>query len=124
MGRRPIVQPNAPRGIDPRTRVRFSIPEEQEAARRALQDLERERLVVVLVPAPDPHFSGHMIRVVECRNPEWYREFIRTLPQSFDTGHRHRIVRALERIVKGRVKSNGYEERLLKFLDEWATELV
>jgi len=25
----------------------------------------------ILVPAPEPHFEGHMIRQRECKGPEW-----------------------------------------------------
>jgi hypothetical protein len=121
MGRlRQIVQKDAPKGIDPRTRTRFATSLEKGLARHALKTLENERLVVSLAPAPDPHFDGHMIRVVDCRNPEWYRDFVARHRMEV---HRPRVIRALERVSKkGRVRGNGYEVELLSIFKELRDE--
>ena len=38
-----------------------------------LHEMDLKKLDVVLIPAPDPQFIGHKIRVVQNENPEWYR---------------------------------------------------
>ena len=37
-------------------------------------DLMKNRLDIDTMPAPQPQFSGHKIRVVLSRNPEWYHD--------------------------------------------------
>lgn len=118
--RRPVKQPHAEPGIDHRTATRYSTEEERGIARRALQDLQTSRNRIVLVPAPEPHFDGHKVRVVENRNPRWYIEFIGSYwrgPRQLNV-KRSRIEKALRRIVSGRVRGNGYEERLVGWLKE------
>jgi len=115
---RPVKQSDTPKGIDHRTWTRLATQEEISLAKRALEDLGREMNRIGLVPAPAPHFDGHKIRVIERRNPEWYIEF----GQKYWKGLRQfnlkraRIIKALERVVKGRVRGNGYERELLEFL--------
>lgn len=83
-----------------------------------MHELETERLVVVLTPAPDPRFSGHCVRTVECRNPAWYRR----LAAGFWNREgcqlrRSRVERALRRLIDGWVvRGNGYEGRILREL--------
>ena len=103
-------------------RVTKATPRDHEIAGRALHELEESYLVVVLQPAPDPHFDGHKIRVAQNRNPKWYREFV--------AGHwgpgrrgcsikRYRVIRALNRVyVRGIIYSRGYEAKLLKKLQD------
>jgi len=38
-----------------------------------ISDLQSQNLQVILIPAPEPMFQGHMIRSVNNRNPKWYR---------------------------------------------------
>lgn len=117
---RPIKQPNAASGIDHRTATRYSTSEEKDLARQGLKDLEQHQNRIVLVPAPQPSFDGHKIRMVESRNPDWYIQFGKEYwprPREF-TLKRARVVKALERVVKGRVRGNGHEKDLLKCLKE------
>ena len=58
------------------------------------QDLDINGLHVILVPAPEPRYSGHRIRVVHCRNPKWYREIYGELEVKRD-----RIISSLNRIL-------------------------
>ena len=37
-------------------------------------EMQEQFLHTVLIPAPDPMHTGHMIRVVDNTNPDWYRE--------------------------------------------------
>lgn len=118
---RPIKQPDAPKGIDRTTWSRFSTEEEKALARWALETLETQHNRIGLVPAPDPHHTSHMIRVQAESNPEWYREYA----SSYWRGNRQlnlkrsRVEKALQRVVKGKVRGNGYEVDLLGHLKNW-----
>ena len=46
----------------------------RDCFRHMLYELEYNRLEVLLVPAPDPAHVGHMVRMVEHCNVDWYRE--------------------------------------------------
>lgn len=117
---RSIKQPNAPKGIDKRTWTRYATSEDMELAGRALQDLSENFLRIGLVPAPEPHFEGHKIRVIESENPKWYGEFFWRFDPQGRIIKRCRIIRGLERVYKaGRVRGNGYEMRLLEHLRKW-----
>jgi hypothetical protein len=85
--------------------------EEREKAMAMLRDLEINFLKVGLVPAKTQSFEGHMVRAVENENPDWYREFVRV--SSYQV-KRLRVIRALQRVVAGRVRGNGYENDLLR----------
>ena len=118
---RPVKQPGAPHGIDSRTWTRLATSGEVALATRALEELESQRNRIALVPAPDPHFDSHKIRVIESRNPAWYIEFGKKYwhgPRQFDL-KRTRVAAALKRVVAGRVRGNGYERQLLEFLKGW-----
>lgn len=118
---RSVKQPGAPKGIDSRTWTRYSTASDMAVARRALEELECQRNKIGLVPAPDPHFDSHKIRVIESRNPDWYIKFGLKYWKSerqFDL-HRCRVERALGRVLAGKVRGNGYERELLVFLGEW-----
>lgn len=119
---RPVKQSSTPKGIDHRTWTRLATQGEIALAKRALEDLGREVNRIGLVPAPDPHFDGHKVRSIESRNPSWYIEFGKSFwsaPRQFNL-KRRRVVKALERVVKGRVRGNGYERELLEFLAKTA----
>ncbi len=115
---RPVKQSHAAPGIDHRTATRYSTPEEKELAEMALYDLEQNQNRIILAPAPGPHFEGHKIRVVETRNPQWYIDFGAQYwkgDREF-TLKRSRVIQALQRVVKGRVRGNGHERELLEWL--------
>ena len=57
-------------------------------------DLKNNRLIVELAPAPEPKYSGHMIRTVDSQNPEWYSYLYRTQAGL----KRIRSLKALDRI--------------------------
>ncbi len=59
-----------------------------------LNELKQNRLEVVLIPAPEPRFEGHKIRIVNSSNPTWYSELFH-LHQYF---RRDRSEAALRRI--------------------------
>jgi hypothetical protein len=120
---RSIKQPGAPKGVDPRTWSSFATDEDRKLARRALQELENERLMIVLVPAPDPHFEGHKIRVIGSENPKWYQQFVSgRWDRRGCQVKRSRVTRALIRVYKrGWIRGNGYERSLIKELRKyWA----
>lgn len=117
---RPVKQPGAPKGIDSRTWTRIATIKETAIAKRALEELEIHFNRIGFVPAPSKNFDGHKIRVVESRNPDWYIEYGQKFwrgPRQFDL-KRARVVKALKRVVNGRVRGNGYERDLLAFLAE------
>jgi hypothetical protein len=111
---------------DPRHGSRWATEGEKALAARALAELEVERLRIALVPAPSPSFAKHKIRVVECRNPEWYRRFVDgRWNRDGCQVKRARVERALGRVaVTGIVRRNGYEASLLKFLLDYEPERV
>jgi len=111
---------------DPRHGSRWATDAEKALASRALAELEVERLRIALVPAPSPSFAKHKIRVVECRNPEWYRRFV---DGRWDRDgcqvKRARVERALRRVAApGIVRRNGYETSLLKLLLDYYEKRV
>jgi hypothetical protein len=104
---------------DPYFGTRWATDEEMDVAKIALMDLQIHRNSIILVPAPNKSFAGHKIRVQESQNPKWYRNF----GLAYWRGRRslllkrRRVVKALERVyVKGLVRRNGYETRLLPVL--------
>lgn len=109
------------RKIWPGTQSRRATETEVRSARRALRELENERLQIILVPAPDPHFSGHCIRVIASTNPRWYRGFVAgRWDRRGCQVKRRRVERALRRVADDAfVRGNGYEVRILKLLDGW-----
>jgi len=60
-------------------------------------ELRHNRLTVILIPAPRPMHSGHMIRAVESENPSWYRDLYHSVAHF----RRDRSMAALDRIRKG-----------------------
>lgn len=82
-----------------------------------LKELESRRLEVLLIPAPDPKFEGHKIRVAENSNPDWYQE----LYHSYRHFRRDRSKKALSRIkslndgkfIKGRYKYDSIYRELI-----------
>ena len=112
--RRPVKSPYFGRHIDQRTETRPATDEDLELAAVALEDLERERLVVTLLPAPVPSWDGHMVRAVEQRNPDWYSDLC--LSFGFQV-KRQRVEKALERVIRrGTIRGNGYERAVLALL--------
>ena len=112
---RPIKQRHPPKGIDPRTDTRLATPEEKAVAQAMARDLEENVFKCGLAPAPDPHFDGHKIRVLEQPNPKWYQRFVAGRWDSSGCQvRRSRIEKALRRVIGGRVRGNGYEVELLK----------
>ena len=96
-------------------------------------DLERNDLVVSLVPAPEPNHVGHCIRVVESRNPEWYRQLCQRHTSHRSPHHRPRTkwrkrdaIRLCRRLAAGRGTCSAYLDDLIaaaeSLLDEWDRE--
>ena len=42
--------------------------------KRMLMQLQLEKLEVMLMPAPEQRYPGHMVRTARNRNPYWYRK--------------------------------------------------
>lgn len=87
----------------------------EEILEEMLAELESQRLEVTLAPAPSPAYEGHMIRVCNDKNTDWYRRLCGTFPSGrvrrnthFDTKIKRRfVVRVLERMASGE-KPNSY----------------
>jgi hypothetical protein len=111
---------------DPRHGTRWADPFEKEIAARALADLATNFNRIVLAPAPDPRYDNHKIRVQESANPDWYREFLAgRWNRKGCQIRRSRIEKALRRVsVIGIVRSNGYEAKLLRTLQDHSGELM
>ena len=67
----------------------------QEYAYFLRNNLEKNKLQVILTPAPEPKHQCHKIRVVETQNPSWYRELYHETPNF----RRDRSLNSLERII-------------------------
>ena len=106
---------------------------EREAAQAMLWEMEREHLIVTLAPAP---FGERMIRVVECRNPEWYRELCREFSPSrrrrprvrkdkyTDTFIKRReVLKTLRAITRGEDPKSIYTERLKPYIEDCCKSL-
>lgn len=109
-------------------------PDNQLAARIMLRQLNREGLEVSLMPAPDPRHSGHSIRVVENRNPEWYRELCVAHPLNRTTPRQRKakftdslidrklVIKALEQIALGK-NATLYTRRLLPYVKSFLSKM-
>lgn len=64
-------------------------------ARMMYGEILERKLNIKLVPAPEPKFLSHRIRVVEQDNPSWYSSLYHTYPHI----KRQRVLWALYRIV-------------------------
>ncbi len=77
-------------------------------ARLLLEEITTNELKVILTPAPQQRFVGHMIRSVESENPKWYQAIYSSHPH----WNRTRTLRSLGRIVLGKdreiVENQGY----------------
>lgn len=82
------------------------------------KDLEFKHLDVVLIPAPEQKFEGHMIRYVENRNPSWYRELYREMPNF----RRDRSLVSLDRLRREEDNSYVYDFIYRKLILEHLTE--
>lgn len=67
-------------------------------ARLLLDEITTNELKVVLTPAPQQKFVGHMIRSVESENPGWYK----AIYSSHHHWNRTRTLRSLGRIILGK----------------------
>lgn len=90
-----------------------------------LWELETNRLEVFLTPAPDQAHVGHMVRTVETRNIEWYRELcsrfsanrnsLKGSGKKHDTKvKRQRITELLRRLANGEKFDSKYKEFLIE----------
>lgn len=77
------------------------------AAELLLDELEQNRLTVILVPAPQPRHESHFIRVASERNPWWFRSL-----NTHQEVRRDRTLAALTRIVEGKENGGADEKRL------------
>lgn len=76
----------------------------QQEAELLHNELFTNKLEVILMPAPAPHFDSHKIRVAICHNPPWYSAFY----HAYDYFRRDRSLRALYSIVEKKDRqSNG-----------------
>ena len=87
-------------GFDVEKPIKF-LPEDVASmfrleAKWLYRDLTENLLKVVLRPAYQERYNGHMIRVVESQNPQWYREIYHSTPNF----KRQRTLRSLERIAQ------------------------
>lgn len=89
-----------------------------------LQELEGQRLTVILVPAPEPKHPGHCIRVAVEWNPSWYSDLVwqRTyVPKGKrlerPTVGRREVVNALRKLIAGK-NPGGWVAEYLKGLAE------
>ena len=106
-----------------RKHARPADPDEVLLAELALQQLKVEYLAVSLAPAPRKlTHDGQKIRVVDNRNPEWFRGMCEGLPNSKHL--RQYVTRALKRVASGWVDPSPWSlaEEVLDVLWESQAE--
>jgi hypothetical protein len=92
-----------------------------------LNELDQGSHEVVLIKAPDPQHSTHMVRIVQSHNADWYRLLAEQFTNCRGIGHKRmkrprtflkkvRIRRALERMIAGDF-SGVHAERLVDFIE-------
>ena len=80
----------------------MNVDEIRGEASSMLRELTCASLQVVLIPAPYPQFSGHMIRSVTNENPKWYKKIFAERGYI----HRDRIKNTLQKIINGHASEN------------------
>ena len=89
----------------------------QKEADYLYEELQTNRLSVILIPAPKPSFSNHKIRIAESHNPEWYS----TQYHFYSHFKRKRCTKALDRIRKN--KDRDYKTNPFRY-DARMRELI
>lgn len=85
-----------------------------------LSDLKKNRLSVRLIPAPEPKFIGHMIRVRTGENPDWYSHIYHACSRPV----RSRVERVLGRMISERkIYFSDLEMELLQTAEDIEYEL-
>jgi len=94
------------------------------------EELLHTHLDVVLAPAPHPKHPSHRIRIVQSRNPEWYRDLCsrRTSPRKRSRSGRHHdtdirrrfVLGSLARLSAGRITTN-YDLLVLPYVRHLAS---
>ena len=84
----------------------------QKTAESLLYDLESNTLQVILVPAPEQAFTGHMVRLAISHNPTWWKELYNShQPRKLD---RFCFLRALRKMAfKPKTKNIRTYDRLV-----------
>lgn len=86
-------------------------------AKLLLADMLENPMIVVLMPAPEPRHSGHMVRRVISRPPSWYMDrFYRGRGRK--TFKRKRFLRALQRVILLEPVLGSYQAEIVEFLME------
>jgi len=89
-------------------------------------ELIQRKQSVILIPAPEPRHSTHMIRVVEMRPPEWFSEFSSRYPRQGSNKkykkfrskiNRKSVLSALDEIKRGYTKTTN-ARRLHRYIQE------
>ena len=95
----------------------------ERAGEMYLELLDRKQSVV-LIPAPDPRYTEHKIRVAENRPPEWFSNFCSKYPRTNGNKkyrkfrskiNRIAVLSALNQLKQGYARSTN-AQRLKKFI--------
>ena len=83
-----------------------------------LCDLKTFQNSVILIPAPEPKFVGHKIRVVADNNPDWYSKFY------YENGRvsRKRVVENLKYLIDGGKPTSLLHKMIIKQAEELLDE--
>lgn len=85
-------------------------------AKDLLKELKENKLEVILIPAPEQKFEGHMIRVSQNRNPDWY---VRLYNSSKESLKRNWTIQSLSKIAENKIRWNSkYDIMLLEMIYE------
>jgi hypothetical protein len=85
-------------------------------AKDLLKELKENKLEVILIPAPNPQFEGHMIRVSQNRNPNWYKKLYYSSGEKLK---RNWTVQSLSKISENKIRWNSkYDIMILEMIYE------
>lgn len=99
----------------------------RDTLRFMYDELEANRLNVVLIPAPEQAHIGHKIRVAEGQNPPWYKEFCAAYPSTVGRNstiiRRHNVLVMLKKLFTNGCVVGKYSDDLIEIADNYLETL-
>jgi len=126
IGRQGIMVFTRSDGIQkPYRRCRWANSLQKSIAKYLLRDMKENRLLVSLHPAPQPKHEGHMVRVKDSSNPEWYSILAQNKGLHKRRGKRRHgdlrihVIEALKRMAKGFIDPVGLDVSIFYYAEDY-----